>query len=173
MKPLICVNLVYVLFCCIISHIQLFPFSHKNSCCCIKNDYCKHFGIAAWINELWVCGNHVCWAISGQIKEVFFNALRSSGLFHGVGWFITDISGQHIGPTFKGQDVFPWTYWPLKMGRRCQTDPRRAATQKSADLNDTEAEAWNLRKSTFVTLSSIFLSFLFLIFPMFAVQNCL
>jgi len=32
----------------------------------------------------------VC-TISGQIKEVFFKALRSSGLFHGVGWFITDI----------------------------------------------------------------------------------
>jgi hypothetical protein len=36
-----------------------------------------------------------------------------------VGWFLTDVSGLHIGPILKSQDVkaeSSWTSWNLKMG---------------------------------------------------------
>lgn len=167
MKPLICVNLVCALFCCIASRIQSFSFSQKNSCCSTKNDYYERFGIAAWINELWVCGSRVCWAISGQMKKV--RIFQRSSLF----WAVKRcrlVYNRHFGAAYRPHVQGPRlpSLDAFKMGRRCQTDPRRAAY-----LNHTEAEAWNLRKSVLVTPCSIFVSFLSIIFPMVAVQNCI
>jgi hypothetical protein len=41
-----------------------------------------------------------------DIINELHTGLRSSGMWRSVEWqFCTDVSGRHIGPTFKGQEV--------------------------------------------------------------------
>ena len=49
--------------------------------------------------------------------------LHWSGILHNVEWWsATDVSGQPIGPVFKGQAVqSSCTAWPLKMGQLRRT----------------------------------------------------
>jgi hypothetical protein len=39
-----------------------------------------------------------------RLSKLYSSGLLSSGMLHGLGWqFLTDVSGQHIGPIVNGQ----------------------------------------------------------------------
>ena len=55
--------------------------------------------------------------------QAYLNNKCSFGILRSVEWqFLTDVSGQPVGPIFKGQAVqeeflhYSWTAWPLKIG---------------------------------------------------------
>ena len=65
--------------------------------------------------------------------KIQYRDLRSSGILRSVEWyFCTDVSGQPIGPIFKGQQVQNYTQ-------------RRVISHTSADLIYSAAEDWKLK----------------------------
>jgi len=86
------------------------------------------------------------WELSNMRSALFWYVTHRSVVFR------TDVSKQPVGPIFEGQEVlvllgflgpWRWGWWVVPKRRYWITTLRRVTYQKSADLINIVAEAWN------------------------------